>query len=59
MPALKQQLAAILQNPEDYPSRHGSIHADITEQVYGENTDGRAAERQLERLVKMIARGDQ
>ena len=55
MPALRQQLAAILQDPANYRDRRGPIHADITTQVYGAHTDGRAAWRQLERLTKMIA----
>ena len=59
MAALKEQLAAILRNPGDYKERRGAAHADITAQVYGEHTDGRAASRQLDRLVKMIARGNQ
>jgi CDP-glycerol glycerophosphotransferase len=59
MASLRQQLAAMLDDPADYHARRGPIHADITAQVYGSHTDGQAARVQLKRLAKMIARGNQ
>lgn len=59
MAALNQQLAAILQDPADYNSKHCKVHTDIIDQVYGEHTHGQAARKQLERLEKMIARDNQ
>jgi CDP-glycerol glycerophosphotransferase len=59
MPALRQQLNAILEDPADYDARRGPAHADIAAQVYGRHTDGQAARRQLERLTEMIARDTQ
>jgi CDP-glycerol glycerophosphotransferase (TagB/SpsB family) len=56
MAALVTSLANILENPETYFLAHKAAHGAITYEVYGENTDGKAAARQLDRLVTVVAR---
>ncbi|MEP5566524.1 MAG: CDP-glycerol glycerophosphotransferase family protein [Halioglobus sp.] len=59
MTSLREQLASILTDCENYRERRGTMHADITVRVYGEHTDGNAATQQLDRLVEVIAKSDQ
>lgn len=59
MPGLSTQLELILQSPERYAARHGEAHQAITAQVYGENVDGHATQRQLDRLKEIVSRPGQ
>jgi len=54
MDLLCATLNSTLASPQGYASEQGHVHREITSAVYGENTDGKSAERQLSRLVGMI-----
>ena len=56
MTNLAEQLGGILQNPAEYNARRKPTHTDIIERIYGDNTDGCAAQRQVKRLVRVIKR---
>jgi CDP-glycerol glycerophosphotransferase (TagB/SpsB family) len=53
-------LGAILENtlddPPAYTAEQAPTHAAITREVYGDNTDGKAASRQLDRLIIRLRR---
>jgi CDP-glycerol glycerophosphotransferase len=44
----------ILEQPESYASDQEDRHRDITSAVYGDNTDGKSAERQWSRLAELV-----
>jgi len=54
--SLCETLDTALATPEWYALEQGDIHCKITSAVYGENTDGKSAERQLTRLADRITR---
>jgi CDP-glycerol glycerophosphotransferase len=56
MQSLACQLETALKSPESYFDKHAASHQAITEKVYGNNTDGNSARRQLNRLVSLLAR---
>jgi CDP-glycerol glycerophosphotransferase (TagB/SpsB family) len=53
MAGLRDQLTSMLSDPGDYRERRDTVHADMTAQIYGENTDGKTAKHQLDRLTKI------
>lgn len=55
MEMLCETLARILQLPNSYAMEQGDLHREITCAVYGQNTDGKVANRQLSRLMGLIA----
>jgi len=54
--SLCETLDGALVTPECYALEQGDIHCEVTSAVYGENTDGKSAERQLTRLTGIITR---
>jgi CDP-glycerol glycerophosphotransferase (TagB/SpsB family) len=56
MTSLRAILDHTLNDPQAYAAERGSTHAAITWEVYGGNTDGKAASRQLDRLLGLIRR---
>jgi CDP-glycerol glycerophosphotransferase (TagB/SpsB family) len=56
MHSLACQLETALKSPESYFDEHAAAHQAITEKVYGSNTDGKSARRQLDRLSSLLAR---
>jgi CDP-glycerol glycerophosphotransferase (TagB/SpsB family) len=55
MLSLCMLLQHILCDPAAYAVDHGEIHWEITRKIYGNNTDGNAASRQLDRVVTLTA----
>ncbi len=53
---LCETLSGTLANPNWYDSEQSHIHQKISAAVYGANTDGKSAERQLSRLVGLMTR---
>lgn len=56
MDMLCSTLDSTLASPECYASEQGHVHREIQSAVYGENTDGKSAARQLTRLIGITTR---
>ncbi|RLA45379.1 MAG: CDP-glycerol--glycerophosphate glycerophosphotransferase [Gammaproteobacteria bacterium] len=54
MKALEVILDGVLEKPEAYSSEQGEVHNAIAGKVYGNNRDGLAASRQLDRLDSLM-----
>ncbi len=52
-------LQEAMDNGEGYSNEQSEVHGRIKSAVYGDNTDGNAAERQLEHLCGLISEPDQ
>ena len=50
MQALERQVSQALCSPQDYWREYAERHRSVTEAVYGDNTDGQVAQRQIQRL---------
>ncbi|NQX90292.1 MAG: CDP-glycerol glycerophosphotransferase family protein [Halioglobus sp.] len=56
MDELSTCLEQTLKNPESYSRQYSESHEAVTAAVYGENTDGYVADRQLNHLAELICR---
>ena len=57
MTPLKELLGSTLRDPDTYFDAYANSHKRVTELVYGENTDGKVAHRQLKRLFHQLSSG--
>ena len=56
LPTLEAHLTTALGEPQRYYDHYLGKHQSVTAQVYGENTDGTSAKKQLGRLASLISR---